>query len=206
MTRSAESFGEVGAGMLPVAARVVRGYAERRTGERHRIVGVERFARIDFHGFPYTARIDLEFEDRAGKVWLVDHKIVYKLEGKVYRRYVLSGQILGLYHIGAKEYGDRFGGVLVNLLGVDPQQYDRVTPDPAPWMLMRYPGVVARAHEQIAAIREKLKADPEYVIPATPSEHTCWPYNRPCPMFEACRWGEKIETAISGVDILEDVD
>ena len=189
MAMVAAKAGELGERMLPVAMRTVRGYVDHYVNERYRTVGVERFAKIDFHGFPYTARIDWEFEDRGGKVWIVDHKLVSKLEGKVFSRYTLSGQMLGLTHIGARTWGDKFGGVLVNFLGVNPQGYIRKPLDPSPWMLSRFPGVIARAHESIAAMREKLAADPEWIIPATPSEHTCWPYNRPCPMFELCRWG-----------------
>lgn len=189
MVRVAAKAGPMGAAMLPVAAQAVQAYVARYSQDRFRVVGVERFAQIDFHGFPYTARIDLEYEDRAGLIWICDHKFVSKIEGKVYSRYTLSGQMLGLAHIGARAYGDRFGGVLVNFIGIRPSGFLRKVCDPAPWMLMRFPDVIARAHEQIAAYRAKLAEDPSWVIPATPSEHTCWPYNRPCPMFELCRWG-----------------
>jgi len=197
----AEKFEPAGIELLPVAERVVAGYVERRANENLRTIAVERLAVAEFCGWRYTARIDWEYEDRAGKVWIVDHKCVSKLEGKVYQRYTMSGQILGLWHIGASEYGDRFGGVQVNFLGVNPQSYDRVSPGPAPWMLARFPGVVARAHEGIERERERMKRDPEYILPATPSEHTCFPYNQPCPFFSACRWGQIEGGATIGVDI-----
>jgi hypothetical protein len=192
MALVAQKAGDLGTEMLPIAARVVKAYSRRYATERNRIVAVERLVTTEFHGWPYTARIDLEFEDRAEKVWIVDHKIVHRLEGKVYRRYVMSGQVLGLTHIGARTYGKRFGGVLINLLGVNPRAFDRVPPDPAPWILGRFPEIVARAREGIERVRAELKRDPEYVIPACPSEYTCFPYNHPCPMFEACRWGKTV--------------
>jgi hypothetical protein len=201
MERVAEKFEPAGIELLPVAERVVAGYVARRASENLRTIAVERLAVTEFCGWRYTARIDWEYEDRAGKVWITDHKCVSKLEGKVYNRYTMSGQILGLWHIGAREYGAHFGGVQVNFLGVSPQAYDRVSPEPAPWMLARFPGVVARAHEGIERERERMKRDPEYVLPATPSEYTCFPYNRPCPFFEACRWGRIEGAATIGVDL-----
>lgn len=201
MVRVAEKFEPVGAELLPVAESVVAGYVARHASENLRTIAVERLAVTKFCGWRYTARIDWEYEDRAGKVWIVDHKCVSKLEGKVYRRYTMSGQILGLWRIGAREYGDRFGGVQVNFLGVNPQRYARESPDPAPWMLARFPDVVARAHEGIERERERMARDPEYVLPATPSEYTCWPYNHPCRFFESCRFGGLEGAATIGVDI-----
>jgi hypothetical protein len=201
MERVAEKFEPAGIELLPVAERVVAGYVARRASENLRTIAVERLAVTEFCGWRYTARIDWEYEDRAGKVWIVDHKCVSKLEGKVYNRYTMSGQILGLWHIGAREYGAHFGGVQVNFLGVSPQAYDRVSPEPAPWMLARFPGVVARAHEGIERERERMKRDPEYVLPATPSEYTCFPYNRPCAFYESCRWGRIEGAGTIGVDL-----
>jgi len=207
MARVAEKFAPVGERLLPIAERVVAGYVARRAGENLRTIAVERLAVTEFCGRRYTARIDWEYEDRAGKVWIVDHKCVSKLEGKVYQRYTMSGQILGLWHIGAREYGNRFGGVQVNFLGVNPQSYDRVEPEPAPWMLERFPAVVARAHEGIERERERMRRDREsYVLPATPSEYTCRPYNRPFPFFDACRWGRIEGAAMIGVDIDDQED
>ncbi len=100
-----------------------------------------------------------------------------------------------------REYGDRFGGVQVNFLGVNPPGYDRMSPEPVPWMLARFPEIVARAHEGIERERERMREDPAYVLPATPSEHTCFPYNRPCPFFAACRWGRIEGAATIDVDI-----
>ena len=79
----ADSFGELGTSMLPVAARTVRAYAERFAHERWRILGVEEEEETRFGPYLYTARVDLKYMDRAGKVWFLDHKLVNKIEGKV---------------------------------------------------------------------------------------------------------------------------
>jgi len=188
--RVAERFGELGAGQLPIVARAVRAYLERYAADtpRYRVLGVERLLETDFLGYRYTARVDLEFEDAAGRVWLTDHKFVAKIEGKAFRRYIMSGQFLGLAHLGSREWGSRFGGVLLNLVGCgDPVGFAREPIDPAPWMLARFPEIVVQAEERIAELEARI-AD-GLPAPASPSEFTCWTPYGPCPAFEACRWG-----------------
>jgi len=183
----ADSFGDLGAQMLPVAAKVVRAYAEHFGREKWKIIGVEKEEETRFGQYLYTARVDLEYEDRAGKIWFMDHKLVSKLEAKVLNRYTLSGQILGLMHLGSRKYGDQFGGVQLNLLGVNPISFIRHVPDPAPWLLERFPELVIQAEEAISRTEELLRQN--LVVPASPSEFTCYNSYGRCPAFELCRWG-----------------
>ncbi len=189
----AGSFGELGRGMLPVATRVVRAYAEHFSHERWKVVGVEKEEETYFGRYLYTARVDLEYEDRAGKIWFADYKIVSRLEGKVLNRYTLSGQILGLMHLGSRKHGDQFGGVQLNLLGVNPISFIRHVPDPAPWLLERFPELVIHAEEAISRTEELLSLG--QVIPASPSEFTCYNSYGQCPAHGLCRWG--VETSAS---------
>ena len=185
----ADSFGELGQEMLPIASRTVRAYAKHYARENIEVLGVEDEEEVNFYDkFLYTARVDLEYRDRSGKVWFADHKLVNKIEGKVLSRYVLSGQFLGLAHLGARKWGDAFAGVAVNLLGVNPISFVRVAPDPAPWMLERFPEMVALTEESIARTEQLISVGRN--TPASPSEFLCYtPYGR-CPAFEMCRWGE----------------
>jgi len=188
----AERFGDLGASQLPIVGRAVKAYLERYRGdaERYRVLGVERLLETDFLGYRYTARVDLEFEDAAGRVWLADHKFVHRIEGKAFRRYTMSGQFLGLTHLGAKEWGPRFGGVLLNLVGCqEPHSFAREPVDSAPWQLERFPMTVVQAEERIAALEEAI--DRGLPAPASPSEFTCWTPYGPCPAFEACRFGKE---------------
>jgi len=187
MSLVAARFGEVGAAMHPIAESLVRGYAQEYSTDRFPVVGVERLVETDFLGVRYTARIDLELQDDAGRVWIYDHKTVAKIESKVLHRYTLSGQFLGLAHLGARLYGSRFGGIRLNLLSVNPQGYLRVTPEPAPWMLQKFPEVVRYAEESINRVRALAKAGEP--LPASPSEQTCLTSYGFCPAFELCRWG-----------------
>lgn len=183
----ADTFGELGAAQLPVAARVVAAYAERYATERLTIVAIEEPIETSFLGWRYTARADLIWEDHAGKVWIVDHKIVSKIESKVISRYTMSGQVLGLIHLGARIYGTRFGGVRLNLLGVNPISFSRVSPDAAPWLLERFPEIVKHAEEGIAQTERLIELGK--TVPAAPSEHTCFGSYGPCPAYDLCRWG-----------------
>ena len=187
MSLVAGTFGPLGAEMLPVACRAVKGYAEIFSEERWQIIGVEDPLETEFSGYRYTSRVDLQYRDRSGKIWFMDHKLVSKIEHKVYRRYILSGQFLGMIHIGARTYGDEFGGVQVNLLGISPQKYLRFVPEPAPYVLGNFPEIVRLAEEGIAALERQIAGGD--TILASPSEHTCMGSYGECPAFEMCRWG-----------------
>jgi PD-(D/E)XK nuclease superfamily protein len=193
MTLVAGTFGDLGEAVLPVAARAVRSYCEHYSTERWRIVGVESAEETSFLGYRYTARVDLKYMDRSGKVWYMDHKFVGKIESKVLRRYILSGQFLGLIHLGSRLHGSDFGGVQLNLVGCNVPGFLRVVPEPAPWMLERFPGVVLRAEQGIQDLERMMGPggveNPSEPLPAAPSEHTCWTSYGPCPAFELCRWG-----------------
>jgi len=184
----AEKHGDVGAEMLPIAEAAVRAYARHYVREPFKVIGVEEAVETKFGPYPYTARLDLVTEDRGGQVWITDHKFVSRIEGKVFRRYCLSGQFLGLQWIGMRQWGKRFGGVRLNLVGCNVIAFARASPMPAPWMLQRFPTVVVHAEELIARVKALAAAGKE--IPAAPSEHTCMTSYGECPAFELCRWGE----------------
>jgi hypothetical protein len=186
----ADSFGSIGEEGHGPAARAVKKYAQRYGSEPFTIVGVEEPIETVFLGWRYTARADLIFRDRAGRVWIMDHKFVGKIESKVYRRYLLSGQFLGLAHLGSRLYGTDFGGIRVNLIGCADGKFERFTPEPAPWMLQKFPDVVREAEERIAYVERCLVEGRP--IPASPSEHTCMGSYGECPAFEFCRWGASI--------------
>src|SRR3990172_2902807 len=184
----AAKFGDLGAEMLPIAVKAVRAYVNHYFTEKRRILAVEEQEETLFHGDRYTARVDLEWIDRAGKVWFTDHKFCSKLESKTLRRYLLSGQFLGLQWLGARKFGDQFGGVEINLIGCgDPISFLRKVPDPAPYRLERYPDDVRLAEEGIKRLEDLIAR--KQPIPANPSEFTCYSSYGECPSFEFCRWG-----------------
>ena len=183
-------FEEYGTEALPGVVKAVSAYVRHYSsdGTNLRVIAIEEPVETEFFGHRYTARVDLVLEDNGGKVWYLDHKFVAKVEGKVFRRYVLSGQFLGLQHLGMRTYGERFGGVKVNVIGCNVSGFSRVSLDPAPYMLERFPSVVKRAEEGIARVEAALALGEP--IGAAPSEHVCFgPYGE-CPAFYLCQWGE----------------
>lgn len=202
MDRVAAEFGDLGREMLPIASAAVRRYVERFGHERWEIVGVEKLEETEFLGYRYTARVDLEYRDRSGKIWFMDHKFVGKIEAKVQRRYAMSGQVLGLWHLGARKHGTAFGGVQMNLVGCNDDSFLRFVPEPAPFMLQKFPSVVAAAEVGIELLETEINDGTP--IPASPSEFTCMTSYGECPAFELCRWGAPQEAApiqIGDVDI-----
>lgn len=183
-----ETFGDLGRSLVPKVIPVVEGYVNRYAtiDTRLKIIGVEELLETEFYGFRYTARADLVVEDEQDRVWIYDHKFVGRIEDKVFRRYSLSGQFLGLHHLGARRYAERFGGVLVNAVGMD-RRVGRTALDPAPWALTRFPAVVANTERQIAALAEV----PIESWPMALSEVVCVTPYGPCPHFDACRWGTR---------------
>lgn len=183
----AERWGEMGveaeSSLRPLLAKYLPIYAG---DSKKSIIGVEMLLEMEFEGeggleFPYTARADLVYRDPAGKVWIMDHKITGRIESKSLYRYTLSGQFLGLTHLGFARWGDAFGGVVVNLLGEKDQRFLRDVIPPAPWALAEFPRTVVATELAIA------RGD----FPPTFSEFTCMtPYSR-CPAWDFCRWGEE---------------
>lgn len=192
----AATFGELGAGMLPIAARAVKAYCEHYSSETAEVISIEEQEETEFFGCRYTARVDRKFRDRSGKIWYEDHKFVGRIESKVARRYVLSGQVLGMIHLGSRRYEDQFGGVRLNLIGCNSLGFARIIPEPAPYQLAKFPYTVKYAEEGIQRLEELIReGEPP---PASPSEHTCMTSYGECPAFELCRWGGRAIISLGG--------
>lgn len=172
-----------------VVPKVLRAYVQHYGTEPYRIVAVEEQREMEFFGYRYTARVDLEIEDAGGKVWWLDHKTCNKIESKVFDRYTLSGQFLGLQHLGFKVWGEKFGGVLLNLLGcAGTPTFAREAIEAAPWALERFPWIVKHAEEGIAATEALLaRGEP---VPMAVSEHVCMTSYGRCPAHDLCRLGD----------------
>jgi hypothetical protein len=185
-----EKWPPLGAELLGPVTELLKAYCARYPKETFKVVGVEKLLEMKFSakiaGFPvelpYTARADLIYEGRDGKTWILDYKCVGKIEGKSTPRYILSGQFLGLQHLGFHTYGDRFGGVVVNLLGMQGPTFHREPIAPAPLALEKFPLTVQRAEEGIARL-EKEEAAGSF------SEFTCMTPYGACPAFQICRFG-----------------
>jgi len=73
------------------------------------------------HGRPVriTKRMDLAVQEPDGRRWLWDHKFVFDASKYRERSYRMDGQFAVNRLIGAQWFGDRFGGVRLNLIQSD---------------------------------------------------------------------------------------
>lgn len=134
----------------------------------------------------FTQRWDLAVEDSASKVWVWDHKFVAKVEQKTVQRYALSIQFIGMVYCARRILGDRFGGVKLNLVGVNGGMRRENIPA-APDAERRFPATVAFAEDRIAMI-EALSSP--WDAPRVYSEQVCMgPYGA-CPCYDLCRFGK----------------
>lgn len=157
--------------------------------KRIKVLHVEEVFEATFEGHHYTARVDLVWES-AGKVYLIDHKTAGRIEARTARAYATTGQLLAYRWLGTA-YGDRFGGVLLNLMQVgDKIKFERPTLEPTPNLVAKFPKLVAYAEAQIAYLDAQELAPNEW--PGIPTEHTCFTKYGPCPAREICRWGRAV--------------
>ena len=191
----AADLGPMGAEWLPLATRALQGYAAYYAGERHTVVEVEKELRADVwvtelsQTVLYTQRADL-ITEKDGKVYIWDHKTGFRTGPQMTTRYILSGQFQGLRWFGQKTYGDKFGGIILNQVGLGGREiiYKRPAIPPAPNMLKQFPQVISDAEAGIAALGRSGRDPWEY--PKAASEQVCiTPYGR-CPGFALCQWGK----------------
>ena len=174
--------------MMPGLLKLLLDYSQHYRTETFKVLEVEKGFETSFEGHRYTARADLVVKGADGRVWIYDHKITGRVETKTLRRYALSGQFFGLHHLGQRAYGRDFGGVKLNILGMD-GKFVRSDLEPAPFLLAAFPKVVAAAEARIASLAGQPLA--VWAAQAVPSEISCYvPYGE-CEHFEACRWGHR---------------
>jgi hypothetical protein len=192
----ADRYGDQGRRLLTDAMRGFDAHARTYAVERFDVIGIEKLLETWFpgsgspdpRGWWYTARADMVVRMKdTGKVWIVDHKYVGRVgDESVFRRYTLSGQFLGLYHLGNRIYGSDFAGLMLNVVACDASnRCVRRGVDPAPWALQRFPDLVAQTELRIRDLEDL----PVTAWPMAVSEIACvTPYGI-CAHFERCRWG-----------------
>jgi hypothetical protein len=184
----ADRYGEMGQRGRADALRGFERYRQGYVAENFEVIGIEKLLETHFDGFLYTARADLIVRVPAtGKVWIYDHKFVGRIDDRTFRRYTLSGQFLGLHHLGIATYGRDFGGVIINVVGCNDGKLERAAPLPAPWALGRFPRIVAAAERKIADLEA---AGDVSVWPQALSEYACTTPYGPCDFHDKCRWGK----------------
>ena len=144
---------------------------------------IEHVVKVKVDDYPYTQRVDLTVTHR-GKVYFVDHKTTFRLSGTTAQRYNLSGQMLGYSVIGKKMYGERWGGVILNLIGWD-GGFKRVPVEDAPGAEASFRATVLWANK----IRRMFEGQPAADWPAAFHEHACMTQYGPCAHRAWCQYG-----------------
>jgi hypothetical protein len=195
----------------PLAQDVLRRYEEFYGEDKHwTILGIEHELRANVENpetgekHLYTQRADLIIRDRAGQVWVVDHKTTGRLTSASAGRYTLSGQFLGYQMFGHGLFGEKFGGVILNMIQLprvkevwtdddtielkyNPKQFkfERQIVEPAPAALARFKDTLLRAE----AIIEQYADTPPMEVPGTYTEMTCTHVYGSCSKHSQCQHG-----------------
>jgi len=188
----AQKNGHLWMGHVPSILECLSAYARRwGTDDDWDILGIEHEYRVRLPTLPkevslYTQRADLVIRERSTKkVWIVDHKSAYMLNGKTAKQYVLHGQFLGYAALGRKEYGQAFGGVLLNRIKINGCEFDRKPTEPAPASVGGFVRNLVHVEKQILDYQHL----PPDQWPGTLHETVCVSKYGECPFFARCQWG-----------------
>jgi hypothetical protein len=137
----------------------------------------------------YTQRVDAIWEHPiTGKIFYVDHKSAKNWSGRSLGQYSISGQMLGYAMIGQKKYGDRWGGVLLNVIQwpktSKPCEFSRTPVEPAPYAIANFKSTILHAEQTIHNYAEREPMD----WPGVFHSGACWNYG-PCRFLSNCQWG-----------------
>lgn len=180
-----------------VAQKALELYEFHWNAEQWQIIGVEKELRANVYDeerdlkYLYTQRADLIVADKGGNVHIIDHKSTGRIAPQVVKRYSLSGQMLGYQMFGRKIWGEKFAGVMLNMVQVPKKldgkfEFTRPKLDPAPAAVQNLKQTIIYAER----ILRQYKDLPPKEWPAAYHETACWTQYGECPKATACKWGE----------------
>lgn len=170
----------------------VQAYMERHSMEKMKTIIVEEIMEFSIGPYEYTHRLDWVYEQK-GYYYIADHKTsnANSLEGAA-DRYQTDLQFLMDQYVGKQKWGDKFGGVVVNVLGLRDAPYktfrQKITPAPA--LVARFPRIVADLERQIAQYTAEGRDIFDW--PPAVRETVCVTSYGPCEMREKCKWGSAV--------------
>ena len=142
---------------------------------------------LEFSGYLWTTRTDLVVST-GSKVFIADHKTTGRIEAKHPRVYALTGQMAGLRWLGQQVYGERFGGVILNMIQRDaPYKFERPNMDAGPALSRDFPQHVRDTEARIEALAARCIPFGQW--PTASSELVCYHRYGRCPAADACLWG-----------------
>jgi hypothetical protein len=184
-----------------LAQDAIAAYAQHYYNEHLTILAVEHRVELPVEGESFlgtqvatthSARIDLIVQSADGRVWFWDHKTTYKVDARKKRGFGLAGQIIGHHMLGRHLYGDNFGGVRMNMIGMRPgaMRFQRFAPEPAPFALGELRQQIIDRQALINALMASGR-DPWRWPKALGEQGPCEDRYGPCPFRDLCRWGPR---------------
>jgi len=156
--------------------------------ENWKVLEVEKLAYVKMGNNLFTGRFDLIIEDKAGRVYVMDHKTTSRIQAAQAKYYGISGQLIGYSYIARSIYGDKFAGVILNQIQhTGKMKFKRISLPPAPNLIQEFPNIVADTERRIAELQAE-KRDPTR-WPKAINELTCYSRYGPCPFMDQCKWG-----------------
>lgn len=155
---------------------------------RWKILEVEELMDVQIAGrYRLTGRADLVVEDLGGRIWVIDHKTTARLTVRHKQFYAVSGQLLGYSHMARVKYGDRFAGLIVNLIQHGTPKFERITLPRSPNLESKFERIVVDIEESIERVEAEGRDPGDW--PKALNELTCYHRYGPCDFLDQCRWG-----------------
>ena len=155
-----------------------------------RILEVEELYQATIRGkYLFTGRMDLVWEDSVGRVITTDHKTTGRLTTNHPMYYTVSGQLIGYRYLGQKKWGERFGGMHLNLIQhTEPRKFERIDLPRSPQMEARFEQTVVDIEESIERMKASGRGPEDW--PRSMNELTCYHRYGPCSYMDQCRMGK----------------
>jgi len=173
--------------------------------ERMRILAVEHRVEVPISGIAFdgtevstvhSARIDLIAEE-AGRAYMIDSKSFSALWADKRKRagFALSGQFMGHNLIGRHLYGDQYGGVRINMIGLNPkskpaERFVRFEPAPAPFANYEFEQQIIDRRALMSALARSGR-NPWRYPKALSETDGCMSRYGACSYRSLCSWGPR---------------
>jgi len=184
---------------VPEVQRVLEAYALHWGAERWEVVDIEKELAANVmdddwnETYLYTQRVDLIVRHPITRmVYFIDHKTTYRISKKTTGRYTLSGQFLGYQMLGKGLLGDKWGGVMLNMIqwpkdSTVAPDFTRLDLPGAPFAVANFKKTIVQAER---VIRSHQGSTDPMAWPGAHHEYTCWTAYGPCSFHDRCQWGE----------------
>lgn len=184
----AASDGELGQELKPLVHSAVEAYIDQHKDWFEVVLVEEEIQATLKDTWLFTMRWDLAWRDASGRYWLVDHKTTGNLRSKGPSCYDHSGQVLAMQYLGSKVWGNQFGGVILNFIGMKPPfTFAQRQPAPAPNLVNHIVDDLCYLEEGIARLEASGRDPKEW--PRAVHEHACHTRYGECDYYDLCSWG-----------------